>query len=1145
MKKSLLLVLSTALVLSAAFVPVDRAKKVAENQYKQYCADESTKGANIINVVENRYEGEVTWYAIEFEKGFVIVSADDAVRPILGYSDHGKVPKADRKGGENFKEWFGYYDKQIALARKNNIVDKIGQQTWKNIENNVFSSSKAGILVDRLLRSEWDQGWPWNDSCYVVGGEQTPVGCIATAMAQISKFNRWPLTGTGNKRYRPYSGAANITEYFNSCHFDYDLMPDIPPIEYGLYPTYWESGITVEEVGMLAHHSWMLGFSAGMNYAADGSGATMANALLAMKTYWYHTGSASVLSMATPPAGGTDAQYATIKAQLDLKKPWQWAGGVHSFVLDGYRDDYWYHFNWGWGGSYDGWFHRSALIPDGTGTGGGDGDYTAGQQAFIVTPNTDVYAAWPATTVTGSIANGEDITVNWTAKTGATGYEVWRTFNKTAPELIATTTSLTYTDNDLGAGSYAYHVVVKYATGESHISNSYNNSVTAGFVYPIPRSVNATTVGRTRIDLTWATPFIGVMNEYVDFEGSTVFPTGWVAKISLATGGLLVDDMNYIRVYKPSNYTNWFYAYKAFGNLLVMSAALSTTHTLWFLSPTITFNSGHTIKWWNRFRYSSDGDYSALTAQRPRFQIVSYPSATFADQVYTQLALYDGFAGAPQNIWDYEESVSLASLNGVTTRVGIRIADNLNDLYTLAFDNITIGSSQGGGDNPNGYQIFRNGSLAATIGNGTTTSWSDTGFVDGENEYYMRATYPTGGPSITSNKDTAIMDANPKPGYLTGVGGNSAVLNWYAPYYNAPKWYSHVAPESCTSVIDGFPDDGTVCTRRRTIFKAADLGFFYPITLDSVAVGFYDMVDELNWGGQNTFTVRILTGGSYAIEDTIYTSGTLTAIHNKITTHALTTPLVLSEPWNVEITVNATTGYPSTLAALNPAGGHSYYYDTTYLSYSYGMWNGTDWYDWLHMSYVTSSPAPAIAKSSWISPSAELPVKGMLVDKTKLVKVPVTNPKAMDYYKIYRNGTSIGTSTSVTYEDTTVPVTGDYNYKVSAYYANPVGESLPTDEITLNVIAQTGPIVPAVPAPITTSIVTGNVKFDWPDAADATSYDVYSSATPYGTFALLTNVAISEYTYTPTATKMFFQFVSKNSTKESPRTIEIARPVAR
>ena len=152
MKKMLFWVLVITIALSAALVPIERAKTVAENQFKQYCADVSTKGANVVNVVENVYEGEVTWYAFEFEKGFVIVSADDAVRPILGYSDHGKVPSADRIGGENFKEWFGNYDKQIVYARKNNIVDEVGRKTWKDGSNRLTKTRIRRQFIRHRIR---------------------------------------------------------------------------------------------------------------------------------------------------------------------------------------------------------------------------------------------------------------------------------------------------------------------------------------------------------------------------------------------------------------------------------------------------------------------------------------------------------------------------------------------------------------------------------------------------------------------------------------------------------------------------------------------------------------------------------------------------------------------------------------------------------------------------------------------------------------------------------------------------------------------------------------------------------------------------------------------------------------------------------
>ncbi len=113
---------------------------------------------------------------------------------------------------------------------------------------------------------------------------------------------------------------------------------------------------------------------------------------------------------------------------------------------------------------------------------------------------------------------------------------------------------------------------------------------------------------------------------------------------------------------------------------------------------------------------------------------------------------------------------------------------------------------------------------------------------------------------------------------------------------------------------------------------------------------------------------------------------------------------------------------------------------------------------------------------------------------------------------------------------------GTYNANIVVTCTDPVNSPI-TVPVTLTVASGGGPITPAVPANLTTSIVSGNVFINWDDSADATSYDVYASANPYGTFSLLTNVTNSEYTYTGTETKMFFYIVAKNSSKHSPPSI--------
>jgi len=1171
MKKSLLLILSAAMVLSAAFVPVDRARTVAENQYKQYCADAATKSVNIVNVVENRYEGEVTWYAFEFDKGFVIVSADDAVRPILGYSDHGNVPKADKLGGQNFKEWFGKYDKQIAYIRKNNIVDEFGQQTWKNIENNVFSSSKAGVVVDRLIQSQWDQVWPWNDDCPQKDGTFTYVGCVATAMAQVTRFHRWPDVGVGSASYT-WNGTT-LSATFTTHTFNYDLMPEVSAYEYGLYPTYWESGITQAEVDELAIHSYWMGLSVNMVYgtAADGGSAAYSTDVdNAFIDHW--KGTSTYSTFATPAAPPTaDGSYATIKAQLDAKRPWYWSGGVHAFNLDGYRDDYWYHFNWGWGGSYDGWFHRSSLIPDGTGSGGGDGDYTTGQSGCTYVPNTNPFTAWPTTTVSGSVANGEDVTINWTAQTGAVSYELYRTKDKEGvPTLITTTTSLTYADNNLSVGEYSYHVMVNYAAGKSHISNSYSTTIATVGNFKYPTALGATPVGRTSIDLSWVKPYTGVtwlstgwetggFDTWYGLRASYAFTSttnnkGWVTEA--ADNNWMVGDET----------TGFGAQYIHDGTYSAQIGYTFTDNTVplrWLYSPSITVGAGGTWDFWTYYI-----NYTSGSGLWPTDIYFCFYKGTFGERTGTQIAanttivqFWDGEVlvandpvGYGNNFYASQVSLDISALSGQTGRFAF--VYSYNDGYQMAIDDVVIGAPTGGIPEPTGYEVYRAGAKIADVTGPTNVTYQDTGFADGTNSYYVRAVYPTG-TSIASIGVSAYINANPKPGYLIGTGGSSATLSWFQPYKNPPKWYAYYDILQSTTTIDMMD----VAAPKRRVKFASNAGYYYPATIDSISAIFYDW-DEGNWAGANTFNIRLQAPGGYAPgggmlpDTTLFEALNLTATHLQEYKVAVVPPVTrTSRGWAVEVeALSATTGNPGNLAGPSPdADVNSYFYYTTEASYNYYMvLSGGVPAEYAIMSHIISSDPPAIAKSGWNTAgqfnSRATSVAGSLGNDEKIEGIPyydkrtktiptVKSVKAIDYYRIYRNGSPIGTSTTLNYEDTGVTVTGDYTYAVTAHYANPVGESDFSNEIILNV--EGGGL--EAPAPITTSIVTGNVRFDWPDVAGATSYDVYSSTTPYGTFALLTNVTVSEYTYTPTPTRMFFYFLSKNSTKESPKTIEVKR----
>ncbi len=99
------------------------------------------------------------------------------------------------------------------------------------------------------------------------------------------------------------------------------------------------------------------GVSVNMMYAPDGSGAFSDDVPIAINTYFSYSDQAKHISK----AGHTyDEWIALLKSNIDQQIPLYYSGqsseGGHAFVCDGYDNDDLFHFNWGWGGSANGYF---------------------------------------------------------------------------------------------------------------------------------------------------------------------------------------------------------------------------------------------------------------------------------------------------------------------------------------------------------------------------------------------------------------------------------------------------------------------------------------------------------------------------------------------------------------------------------------------------------------------------------------------------------------------------------------------------------------------------------------------------------------------------------------------------------------------
>lgn len=302
--------------------------------------------------------------------GFVITSAEDIAFPVLGYSDSG-VFNPNNIPSE-LQYWLNTYSQEIELARESNFI------TSKNLA--LFSSSDREIIPP-LLTSKWNQGAPYNDYCFTIAADgaetKSVTGCVATAMAQVMYYFKYPEIGHGEISYK-HGDSGIYSMNFGAKAFDWNNM----------LPTYYPGSYTAEEADAVAYLMKSCGYSVKMDYGKGESGANGTDISGALIDYFgYNSG----ITVQTRKYYTYDAWAQMIYDNLKNVGPVVYNGsaldGGHSFVCDGYDGNGYFHFNWGWGGMSDGYYLLDALNPDEFGIGGAAGGFNLGQQIILnITP---------------------------------------------------------------------------------------------------------------------------------------------------------------------------------------------------------------------------------------------------------------------------------------------------------------------------------------------------------------------------------------------------------------------------------------------------------------------------------------------------------------------------------------------------------------------------------------------------------------------------------------------------------------------------------------------------------------------------------------------------------------------------------------
>ena len=274
------------------------------------------------------------------EDAYVIVSGDDRTAGILGYGqgclDMVHLPC-------NMQWWLDQYKKQM---------DWLIAHPQAKVGNVSHRSPADGLTIEPLLTCKWSQLEPYYNQCPEYPDEGRCVtGCVATAMAQVMYYWKYPEALPAVPGY--------TFNYFNLYHYELEQLPGTV-LDWENMLDKYSRGYTAEQADAVATLMRYCGQACFMEYSPEGSSSSDLNQLMAFKAFGYNPSARTLLR----DECDADEWVAMVVAELQAGHPIAYSGrgdsGGHAFVIDGCSDGK-FHVNWGWAGSYDGYFELDVL----------------------------------------------------------------------------------------------------------------------------------------------------------------------------------------------------------------------------------------------------------------------------------------------------------------------------------------------------------------------------------------------------------------------------------------------------------------------------------------------------------------------------------------------------------------------------------------------------------------------------------------------------------------------------------------------------------------------------------------------------------------------------------------------------------------
>lgn len=362
-------------ILAKRVSPAEALERASSETSASLMKKRPVKGKTLLAHTFTSEKGEPMLYAFNKGEGYMLLPADDSFPAIIGFGDNGTF---DIEKAPASMKWF--IDE---CTREMETALQAGTEATR------YATADYGWEpVAPLLKSKWDQGDPYNlmsPPLELADGSQTiptVTGCVATSLAQVMYYHKWPDIGVGSNSYdwKPYSDVVGkkLTCDFSKTRFDWDNMLDTYAYDAEGNPAWTDAqGKAVAEL------MYACGISVNMTYnmeAAGGSGAVSRQQSVALVENFKY--SRSIRYKYRDWCSSREFEeiiYNNLKEGLPVLYNGRSSAGGHSFVCDGYAGNHYFHFNWGWSGVSDGYFYLARLNPESLGIGGAAGGFNSSQ----------------------------------------------------------------------------------------------------------------------------------------------------------------------------------------------------------------------------------------------------------------------------------------------------------------------------------------------------------------------------------------------------------------------------------------------------------------------------------------------------------------------------------------------------------------------------------------------------------------------------------------------------------------------------------------------------------------------------------------------------------------------------------------------